>query len=219
MRRIWCGLALGVGLASVPALAHDGEDHANPDEAERHRMATDAAGAAVEFDPAELLPFPVQIDGRFDLIDQFGTPRSNEDFEGRATLIFFGYANCESICSVALPNMAEALDLVDLPTTVLQPIMITVDPANDTVDYLRQRMPDFHPDFLGLTGDEDALADAYAAFQVEAKALFETPEGQPVYAHGSFIYLIGPDGVLLSVFPPILQPERMAELIELYVLS
>ena len=60
-------------------------------------------------------------------------------------------------------------------------------------------------------------SDARAAFQVEAKKIFDDPAGNPVYAHGSFIYLIGPDGKVLTLLPPILAPERMAEIIRTYL--
>ena len=73
-------------------------------------------------------------------------------------------------------------------------------------------LPRWHPRLIGLTGTEAALADARAAFQVEAREAFEGPEG-PVYAHGGFIYLVGPDGRVLTLLPPILGPERLAAVI------
>jgi protein SCO1/2 len=54
-------------------------------------------------------------------------------------------------------------------------------------------------------------------FQVEAGQVAETPEGAPLYAHGSFIYLVGRDGVVKSLLPPILSPERIAELMRKYL--
>jgi protein SCO1/2 len=82
---------------------------------------------------------------------------------------------------------------------------------------MARRLPDYHPRLIGLTGSETALAEARAAFQVEAKQVAATPEGAPIYAHGSFIYLIGRDGAVKSILPPILAPERMAELMRKYL--
>lgn len=162
-------------------------------------------------DPA--LPFPVQVDARFSLTDHFGHAVTEADYAGKAMLIFFGYADCQSICSVALPTMAEALNQLGPDSGALVPLMITVDPAHDTPDAMREKLGFLHPDLIGLTGPEPALAEARARFGVESELLFVGPDGLPVYAHGSFLYLIGPDGALLSLLPPILDPARIAALI------
>jgi protein SCO1/2 len=95
----------------------------------------------------------------------------------------------------------------------ITPIMITVDPARDTPEALARKLPQHHLRLIGLTGDEAALAAARAAFQVEVKQVTETAEGSPIYAHGSFIYLVGRDGLVRSVLPPVLGPEHIAALI------
>jgi protein SCO1/2 len=95
-------------------------------------------------------------------------------------------------------------------------MLITIDPERDTPEAMARRLPDYHPRLIGLTGTEAALAEARAVFQVESKQVSTTPEGAPIYAHGSFIYLVGRDGEVKSVLPPILSPERMADLMRKY---
>ena len=196
-------IGLAVGLAQ-PVPADDGATH-----------ATTAQAAAHEADPA--LPFPFEITPRFALIDQTGRAVTQADFAGRPMAIFFGYANCQAICSVALPSLAAALDLLGPEGAEIAPILITVDPARDTPAAMARRLAQYHPRLIGLTGSEAALAEARAVFQVEAGQVAETPEGAPLFAHGSFIYLVGRDGVVRSVLPPILSPERMAELMRKYL--
>lgn len=193
-------LALSNGLGSA-ALAHDGVNHATPAETAEHAAASGPA-----------LPFPLQIRPRFSLIDTTRHAVTEADFAGRPMAIFFGYANCKSICSVALPRMGEALDLLGDQAAQFAAIMITVDPARDTPEVMGRRLQTYHPGLIGLTGSEAALADARAAFQVEVKKVAETADGAPIYAHGSFVYLVGRDGVVNSVLPPILSAERLAEL-------
>jgi protein SCO1/2 len=193
---------------SPPALAHDGVTHTTTAETAAHQ-----AGPAVLF-PA---PFPVEITPRFDLVDQTGRAVSQADFAGRPMAIFFGYANCEAICSVALPRLAAALDLLGAVGAEIAPVLITVDPARDTPEAMTMSLPKYHPRLIGLTGSETALAEARAVFQVEARQVTQTPEGAPIYAHGSFIYLVGRDGLVKSLLPPILAPERMAELMRKYL--
>ncbi len=205
--RLVLALALVTGLAPLlasGALAHDGAAH----------PAT-AQAAARGAGPA--LPFPIEIMPRFALIDQAGRAVTEADFAGRPMAIFFGYASCEAICSVALPSLAAALDLLGPEGAGIAPVLITVDPARDTPEAMARRLAQYHPRLIGLTGSEAALAEARAVFQVEARQVAETPEGAPLYAHGSFIYLFGGDGALKSLLPPNLAPERMAELMRKYL--
>jgi protein SCO1/2 len=204
-------LALVICAGLTPAaLAHDGVTHTT--------LATTVAHeAAPEAYPGPALPFPVEITPRFSLTDQTGRRVTEADFAGRPMAIFFGYANCESICSVALPNLAAALDILGPEGAEIVPILITVDPNRDTPEAMARKLPEYHPRLVGLTGSDEALAEARSVFQVEASQVTETPEGAPIYAHGSFIYLVGRDGEVISLLPPILSPDRIAELMQKYL--
>ena len=209
--RIWV-LAVVAALAG-PALAHNGVVHKNAEEAAAHAAET----AANVGKPTPGIPFPLDIRAEFALVNQDGQPVTQADFAGKPMAIFFGYANCEAICSVALPRLGAALDLLGEDVDALSPLLITVDPARDTPEKIGPALAKWHPRLRGLTGSEDALAAARDAFQVQSEKVFDDPEGNPVYSHGSFIYLIGGDGKVLTLLPPILGPERMAEIIKSYL--
>ncbi len=206
-------LVLPFGLTA----AHDGVEHKTPEEAAAHAAASQSKAPKAPPLPEAALPFPIEIEASFNLVDPAGARRSEKDFSGKPMVIFFGYATCEAICSVALPRLAGALDILGDKADALQPIMITVDPVNDTPEALAEAMPKIHPRLLGLTGTEAELAAARAAFQVEAKKLHEMIDGTPVYSHGSFIYLLDGDAKVLTVLPPILGEDRIAELILKYI--
>lgn len=193
-------------------------------EAEREAAVVEARAEAAQHPsvepiapPTPGLPFPVEIAAEFDLINQDGERVTEADFSGTPMAIFFGYANCEAICSVALPRLGEALDLLGEDVGGIWPLVITVDPARDTPENIGPALAKWHPRLRGLTGSEDALAAAREAFQVQSEKVFDDPEGNPVYSHGSFIYLIGGDGKVLTIMPPILGPERMAEIMRSYL--
>ena len=95
--------------------------------------------------------------------------------------------------------------------------MITVDPERDTVATIGPALQKIHPRFVGLTGSETALQAAYRAFNVERKVVFNYPDYGDVYAHGSYIYLLGADGRFLTLLPPVLGPERIAEVVKGYL--
>lgn len=192
-------------LSAGGAAAHDGVRHATPGEAAAHAAAIPPP------------PFPVDIRADFDLIDQTGARRTAKSFGGAPMLVFFGYAGCEAICDVALPRMAAALDMLGPAAERVTPVMITVDPERDTPARLAQAAPAIHPRLVALTGAPQALAAARAAFGATVEKVAEGPDGAPIFAHASFIYLIGPDGRLMTVLPPILGPERIAEIVAAYL--
>lgn len=198
-------------LAASPATAHDGVVHVTSEAARAHagpppaRLAGDL--------PAELpdaLPFA--LGGPFRLTDQTGAERTETDPEGRMQLLFFGYANCPSICAVALPMMAEVVDALGEQGVPARPVMITVDPERDTPETMGTPLSAIHPDLIGLTGDEAALAQARAAFGVGRSLVGELPDTGPIYAHGSHVFLLDGAGAVLTILPPVLTVERMTEI-------
>lgn len=193
----------------APAHAHDGKHGPNPQTIETP-LTSKSAGPPP-------LPFPAKIGGRFNLIDQNGAKRTLADFAGKPVLIFFGYANCKSICSVALPRMAETVDRLKDTQIDVQPILITVDPENDTPAYMRAKLPKIHASLVGLTGSPSALSSARKAFHVDAKHVSDDKDGGKIYSHGSFIYLMSKNGKFLTLMPPVLGSERMAEIVRSYL--
>jgi len=204
---------IALAAAAGPAWGH--EQH-------KHDADEDTAGETTEaLDPAAESPtmelFPADIGGSFALIDQTGRAVTDADFRGHYMLIFFGYAQCDSICPVGLKRMAEAIDLLGAPGERVQPILITVDPENDTPEVLAAFVPTIHPRLVGLTGDADAVAAAMHSYKVSAKLLGQSWKGTPVISHGSYIYLMGPEGQLLTVLPPVFSSEAVAGIIARYL--
>ena len=174
-----------------------------------------SAGAAAA--AARPAAFPVDLGGSFALMDHTGRAVSDEDFRGTFMLVFFGYANCPGICPIGLRTMVEAVDLLGAWGERVVPLLISVDPANDTPANLAPAVAKIHPRLVGLTGTAAQLAAARAAYQVSAKLAGRSWQGVDLFEHGSFIYLMGPDGKFLTLFPPIMPPEAMAAAIGRYL--
>lgn len=194
--------ALALLLWPMAAAAHDGVVHATDDAAANH--------------VAQGLPLPFDLGGDFTLTDQHGATRRQADPAGHLQLLFFGYAQCQEICSVALPQMAELTTQLAKTGVAITPVLITVDPLRDTPAAMGPALEKLHPDFIGLTGDDAALADVYKLFSIESALVFDDPASGPVYAHGSFLYLLDAQGKFLTVLPPILSNDRMKEIIAGY---
>jgi protein SCO1/2 len=161
--------------------------------------------------------FPLALGGDYALIDQFGNPRTQADPDARAQLVFFGYINCPDICTAAMPMMAEVTEALAADGIKVTPVMITIAPDQDNVDTMAEPLAALHPDYIGLTGDTAALAQAYKAFSVEITPLFQDPEHGWIYAHGSFIHLLDGNGDILTLLPPILGVEQATDIARKYL--
>ncbi len=191
-------------LWSADAAAHGARDKSAGKPA---AMATAAQPAALALD----------LGGPFALADHNGRAVSDADFRGRFMLVFFGYANCPGICPIGLRTMVEAVDLLGERREQVVPLLISVDPANDTPANLAPAVAKIHPRLVGVTGTVAQLAAARAAYKVSAKPAGRSWQGVDLFDHGSFIYLMGPDGKFLTLFPPVMPPEAMAAAIGRYL--
>jgi protein SCO1 len=112
------------------------------------------------------------------------------DFRDRVTVIFFGFTHCPDVCPGTMASLARAREQLGAAGDDLQVLFITVDPARDTPDRLRQYLGNFDPDFLGLTGEEAVIqevADSYGAYFLRRDpAEAEAPvEGEDHAGHGT----------------------------------
>lgn len=179
-------------------------------------MAAPAVAQEAPQLPAAGLGLPVNLGGPFALTDQHGVARTQADPDGNLQLLFFGYANCLQICSAALPQMADVADALVARGIAVTPVMITVDAARDTPEVMAEALGAYSPDFVGLTGDAAALGAAHDAFQIETVEVFHDPEYGPVYAHGSFIFVLDGAGTFLTALPPILPTNELTDIVAGY---
>lgn len=98
---------------------------------------------------------------RLELIDHNGQARRLEDFRGKATVLFFGYAACPDVCPTTLAKFAEVMKALGSEAGQVQVLFVTLDPERDTPERLKAFVPWFHAGFLGLYGDR-AATDAVA---------------------------------------------------------
>lgn len=216
MATIAAALVVSLGMAS-PSSGHQGHAHVPKAKSVKANEPTEPSVAQDQPDLAKALPFPSKIGGNFNLIDQTGARRQLADFSGKPIAIFFGYATCQAICTVALPRMAEMVDKLAGKNIDVTPVLITVDPERDTPESMRKSLPKYHEQLVGLTGTRAEIDAAQAAFQVESKVVYTDPDGGDIFAHGSFIYLMNTKGKFLTLFPPILSADRMAVIAEKYL--
>ena len=178
-------------------------------------VTTSSLAQAPERSAAELMDAVMwnrePIGGSFALTDQNGVHRTDADFRGKLMLVYFGFTYCPDICPTDLQQMALAVDQLGPAGGTVQPVFITVDPARDTVEHLKDYMALFHPRFVGLTGDAAAIRQAARAYRVYYEKVEREDKSDYTLDHSAFIYLIDRDGRYLGFFPPGTSAERLAE--------
>ena len=152
----------------------------------------------------------IAVGGPYALTDQDGKPRASSDFAGKYQLIYFGYTFCPDVCPTTLALMGAALDRLGPTQDRIVPVFITIDPERDTPDAIKKYVAAFGPQFIGLTGTPDQIAKVEKEFRVYAK---KGPVENGTYAmdHSSVMYLMGPDGKLVSFYDEATTPEDLAQ--------
>ena len=158
------------------------------------------------------------IGGPFELVGKDGKTVTDKDFLGRHMLVFFGFTHCPDICPAELQVMSAALDNVGSKADQVVPVFITVDPERDTPELMAAYVENFGPNFVGLTGSPEAIADAAKAYRVVYQK-FQVEGAGDTYSidHSALVYLMGPDGKFVTHFPYGTSPEKMAETLRRYL--
>jgi cytochrome oxidase Cu insertion factor (SCO1/SenC/PrrC family) len=152
----------------------------------------------------------IAVGGPYALIDQDGKPRASADFRGKYQLIYFGYSFCPDVCPTTLAIISATLDRLGIDQNRIVPVFITVDPDRDSPSALKKYLAAFGQRFIGLTGTPQQIAQVEKEFRVYAR---KQPLAGGNYGmdHSSVIYLMGPDGKLLSFYDETISPEDLAK--------
>ncbi|MDB5371720.1 MAG: hypothetical protein JWP04_362 [Belnapia sp.] len=156
------------------------------------------------------LPQGMSLGGPFSLTDQSGKPVTERDYAGRWMLVYFGYSFCPDVCPTELGTMAAALDAMGPAGEAVVPAFISVDPQRDTPEHLADYVSRFHPRMQGLTGTPDQVAEAARRYRVYYAKVQRPEMTDYLMDHSSFIYLVGPDAKVRSLFRPEQTPEAIA---------
>ena len=140
-----------------------------------------------------LLETPRNI-GEFDLIDHHGNPFNPGRLDGQWTLVFFGFTHCPDICPTTMTFLNTFLESLE-GTEAQDPqvVMVSVDPARDTVQQLADYMPYFNSDFIGVTGEFLDIHRFATKLNTPFRKVMDE-DGSYQVDHSSNIVLINPRG-------------------------
>ena len=155
------------------------------------------------------------IGGPFSLVGADGKPVTDRNFRGRYMLIFFGFTHCPDICPAELQVIAQALEQLGDKAKKVVPVFVTLDPERDTPEAMANYVKSFGPNFVGLTGSQEAIAAAAKAYRV-AYSKVENKDSAGDYSvdHSALAYLMDPEGRYVTHFSYGLSTDQMAEKLE-----
>lgn len=151
-----------------------------------------------------LWPEPPRLSA-FELDRDDGTKLTEQDFMGRWTLVFFGFANCPDVCPTTMNTLARVVEQLHADRaldTVPQVVFVSVDPDRDDPEILRAYVDYFNEAFIGATADEERLSQFARQFGVLYMKI-ETP-GQDTYTmdHSASVLLVDPALNTVGLFSP-----------------
>lgn len=139
------------------------------------------------------------VGGDFEL-NSYKGPVSLKALRGKVVAIYFGYTQCPDICPTSLGYLSLALgQLSPAELAGFQGLFVSVDPARDSLQRLKEYGEYFNPAILGITGSVeqiDAVVKQYGA----AYGITETGSQMGyIVDHSADTYLIDRQGRLSTV--------------------
>jgi protein SCO1 len=175
-------------------------------------MGAQSFSRSLELHSVQLLPANISLPN-FSLETQAGEATGVEEFRGRWSLVFFGFTSCPDFCPMELQKLAKVLKLA-AANADLQVIFVSVDPERDTLQKLAGYVGFFHPNIVGLRGENSELAGlakffgaAYDRSAVVQGKLLSIPAGIAVPAvagsdyqvnHSTRVFLVNPQAEFIG---------------------
>jgi len=130
------------------------------------------------------------IGGPFTLIDENNATVTEKQVITEPSLVYFGYTYCPDVCPIDAARNAEVTDLLAEQGISLTPVFISIDPARDTPEVMKQYTDYMHPKMLGLTGSDAQIAEVAKEFRV---LYSKNGEGEDyLMSHTTLSYLVLP---------------------------
>ena len=147
------------------------------------------------------------------LVDHNDQPFTSENLQGRWTLVYFGFTFCPDICPATLSqlNKLDALIKEQSPELAknLQYVMVSVDPNRDTAEKLKNYVPYFNKDFIGVTGEINNIYNLAVQMNVPFTPVVDSQDDFYLVDHGANLTLINPQGDYQGFIRPPMEPSKL----------
>lgn len=171
------------------------------------------AGCSHDAEPWQLTDVSGHLpDLAFTLTEDNGRAVTASAFNGKTTLVYFGYTHCPDVCPETMARLMQVLEkLPPADAKAVRILFISVDPARDTPQALHAYVTAFDAQHIrGLTGTNaqvESLAKRYrVAYQMEKR----DPNGSYEVTHSSAVYIFDRDGHARLLATSSATPEAIA---------
>lgn len=130
----------------------------------------------------------------FNLTNGSGEAVTAEDYQGKVTLLYFGYTHCPDVCPTTLATLAHTLDMLGDDARNVQVLFVSVDPQRDTPQVLKRYTAAFGPEFTGLTGSDSQLRRLTKRYRVTFSHGEPDADGDYEVTHSSAVFIFDPQG-------------------------
>ena len=136
----------------------------------------------------------------FSLIDQNGNIFLSKNIN-KKKIIYFGYTYCPDICPMDVLKISKLFDDNPNLNKELLPIFISIDPARDKPETLKDFIENFNSAFIALTGSNDQINQIIKDFRIYVKLNKKNKEDQSYLVdHSSLIFLMDENDNLITFF-------------------
>lgn len=133
-----------------------------------------------------------------ELVDDAGKRVRWGVLKGKPRAVFFGFTRCPVVCPVTVWEIDTALAAIGKPADALQINFVTLDPARDTPETMREYFSSFKPRLRALTGSQAAIAQIAKSFEVVHEKV-PLDGGDYTLDHTAAVFLIDETGRVVDV--------------------
>lgn len=153
----------------------------------------------------------------FTLTNQNGQHVTAQQVFDKPTLLYFGYTFCPDVCPLDSSRNAEAAEILRERGLDVQTLFITVDPARDTPDVVKDFVSLFPGNMIGLTGTVEEIAAVNKGWRNYYKVKDEEDDTYYLVDHMTNTYLVMPGNRTVEYFSRSVSPEEMADRVACFV--
>lgn len=151
------------------------------------------------------------VGGAFTLTDFNGQTVTEASWPGQYKMVFFGFSYCPDICPAGIEKMSAALKNLGSDAAKVQPLFITIDPARDTPEKLKEFFTNYEGNFVGLTGTDEQIRHVKNVYKAYAAKVPGASPDAYLMDHSAYVYFMSPDDKMLEIFGSSSTPQTMAE--------
>jgi len=140
------------------------------------------------------------VGGPFTLVDDTGSTVTEKTLAGKPYAIYFGYTFCPDVCPTTLLDLSRWIKDLGPDSEKLNYVFVSVDPERDTPSLMHLYLSSFDKHIRGFTGTPEQIAKIAKEYRVFYGKV-PTDDGGYVVDHSAIIFLMGPDGKLVTAIP------------------